>query len=120
MTSAGDKASHSGMPYRGGPFQSLDILAAREDVSATTTLDPTSGFEENLLFKSLENTREPSLDPRISLREELRPTEEEIDETLTHRFGHLIFGGGHEKNSRAEKGEKEDEPIYVSADAVNF
>lgn len=108
------------MPVRGGASQSLDILANREDVSVTTTLDPTSGFEENLLFKSLENTREPSLDPRISLREELRPTEDEIDETLTHRFGHLIFGGGHEKSSRAEKGVKEDEPIYVRADAVNF
>ncbi|KJA28007.1 hypothetical protein HYPSUDRAFT_51464 [Hypholoma sublateritium FD-334 SS-4] len=112
MTSAGKQPSHSN-PVREGLFQSLDVLTAGEDVSATTTLDPTSGFEENLLFKSLENTREPSLDPRISLREEFRPTEDEIDETLPHRFGHLIFGRGREKSSRAEKGAKEDEPIYI-------
>jgi hypothetical protein len=82
------------------------------DKSTTTTLYPNgAATEEGVVLKSLENIREPSLDPRVHLSERDRPNERDLDENLAQRFSHLVFGTAHEKDLEEEK---DHEPIYVS------
>ncbi|KAF8202324.1 MFS polyamine transporter [Pholiota molesta] len=66
------------------------------DKSTTTTLYPNgAATEEGVVLKSLENIREPSLDPRVHLSERDRPNERDLDENLAQRFSHLIeFAAG--------------------------
>ncbi|KDR67699.1 hypothetical protein GALMADRAFT_257977 [Galerina marginata CBS 339.88] len=67
-----------------------------------------------LNLKTLEDVREPSLDPRVDLAKETRPGEDELDETLRQRFSHLVMRRRDSReDSVTEKGKKREEPIYI-------
>ncbi|KAF8966273.1 MFS polyamine transporter [Flammula alnicola] len=89
------------------------VLSIESQRSTTTTLNVYDLVEEGVVVKSLENVREPSLDPRVRISEESRPDEDELDEGLTQRFSHLVFGRDTKGGLHLEKGEKRQEPIYI-------
>ncbi|KAF8159888.1 MFS polyamine transporter [Crassisporium funariophilum] len=78
------------------------------DLSTTPTLDV-----DGMVVKSLEDVREPSLDPRVDLSS--RPDEAQLDETFSRQLTDLVLHR-HESRKRAgdsEKSSKDDEPIYI-------
>lgn len=79
--------------------------------SPTATLSGNDLAGQDLVATSLENVKEPSLDPRVNVTE---ADEHELDEGLAERFSHLVFGRPDKTGSTCEKGEKHRLPIYVS------
>ncbi|KAF9525113.1 MFS polyamine transporter [Crepidotus variabilis] len=47
--------------------------------------------EEGVVVKSLEDVREPCLDPRVNLSKHDRPSEEDLDQGLTRQLSNLIM-----------------------------
>jgi len=84
--------------------------STRSPTTATPTL---TGAEDDIVITSLEDVREPSLDPRVHLSENNRPSEDELDQGLSRRISTLVFGRDR-KESMSEKGDVKDEPFYVS------
>ncbi|KAH9479807.1 Ascochitine biosynthesis cluster MFS transporter [Psilocybe cubensis] len=65
---------------------------------------------EGVVVKSLEDVREPSLDPRVHISNDSRPDEKELDEGLGHRLTRMLSSA---KSSRSEEEGKTNEPIYI-------
>ncbi|KAJ3493498.1 hypothetical protein NLJ89_g11005 [Agrocybe chaxingu] len=95
-------------------FQNSSRPATRDgEASATPTLFVNDAAEEGVVVKSLEDVREPSLDPRVSIEDANRPTEDELDETISHRFTSALRRHESKRDSLSEKGIKQEEPLYI-------
>ncbi|KAF4610850.1 hypothetical protein D9613_006630 [Agrocybe pediades] len=80
--------------------------------SETPTLLVTEAHDEGVVIKSLEDIREPSLDPRVHLDADSRPDDEEIDAGFFRRASQLSTKAG-QTDSLSEKGKGREEPIYI-------
>ncbi|THU86241.1 MFS polyamine transporter [Dendrothele bispora CBS 962.96] len=66
---------------------------------------------QDVALKSVEDVREPGLDPRISISS--RPNEDELDESIAHKIGRLVHGSKQQSSVDKEGQFEESEPIYV-------
>lgn len=96
------------------PVPAFMLTTTDGEKSLTPTLFSQEIASEGVVVKSLEDVREPSLDPRVHLTDEARPDEDELDESFRQRFSHIAFKRHSSADSFSEKGKKREEPIYVS------
>ncbi|PPQ69601.1 hypothetical protein CVT26_001589 [Gymnopilus dilepis] len=95
------------------PVPAFMLSTTDGEKSSTPTLFSQEVIEECVVVKSLEDVREPSLDPRVHISDADRPDEVELDESLRQRFSHVVFKRQSDSDSYSEKGKKREEPIYV-------
>jgi len=64
---------------------------------------------QGVALKSVEDIREPNLDPRISISS--RPKEDELDEGVPQKISRIVHGS---LKPDEEKQSEESEPVYVN------